>query len=749
MAVENKIKTNTSFWEEINKYDIVVPCYQRDYAQGRTGNSRIDNIRMTFVGDLYKAINKAINERQECHSGLVFGSYDENEKKFIAVDGQQRLTTIFLLHWYVAWREDRLSDYKEVLKKFKWNTRSYSSQFVDLLYRVSYTEGDVGKIIKEHEDYFSIWECDPTVKSMHVMLEEIGSQYPKDCGELCSILFSSQSGIKYDIIHLDKGTDGKTYVKMNSRGRQLTTFENFKAKFIDKYNPEFRNDFDSKWMDFMLKFSVKVKENIDPNPDVYFMNYINEHTFVYSRLASRLAGKFFPIKKSKVKDDDVDNPFISFDEYDKVYRNEEVRKLFKKNTDWLVDNYKTIEDNDDRFADDKKFFIDELIKSTKPEYSHRARFFAVLKYGQLTSYQAINVDEYKEWIRVFRNLIKNTTIDDESFGDICEAIDKIDNSNIYQYLIDNGELPKFNTEQVKEERIKAKKIVELQWKDIIIAAEKYSFFNGSIRFLYRNSNGKVTDDWSNFHTKLANAKKYFKEDAQNNDKPAVRDEFDNANLLKALFSRFTADNYTSVLDYHPTTFNNYGSSWRYYLLRNDICSPVHDILMGETDIKDVIPNPDNQLKYIYQLSNTMLLDFVIKNIPTSHIRWYHNHYAIYPSGPGVFLNAGKRDKMLLHTEGIKVVPSAIVDRTDFLFGSDINFTFEDSHYQWYRDNTIYLMDKKFNYIEKDSLSKKEEEKYYCFRNAASLSENDFKENLLRLAEEYKKDAEPNASTTTD
>ena len=87
-----------------------------------------------FVEELYGAIKLS---EKKCHLGLVFGSYNEDDKVFVAVDGQQRLTTAFLLHWYVAWRENKLNDYKNMLKNFSWDTRSYSSQFVDLLFKIN------------------------------------------------------------------------------------------------------------------------------------------------------------------------------------------------------------------------------------------------------------------------------------------------------------------------------------------------------------------------------------------------------------------------------------------------------------------------------------------------------------------------------------------------------------------------------------------------------------------------------------
>lgn len=266
--MDNNIKSNTSFWSEITEYKIQVPYYQRDYAQGRKDGGRIDNIRKVFVEELYGALKGL----KICHLGLVFGSYNENEKVFIAVDGQQRLTTVFLLHWYVAWRENKLNDYKEKLLNFSWDTRSYSSQFVELLFKIQ-TSNNVVNAIKNNSDYFSVWENDPTVKGMLTMLEVIESKYSKNDYNLCNSLFADNCNIQYDILKLEKDSDGKTYLKMNSRGRSLTTFELFKSKFLDKYQPKFGQKFDNEWLNFMLKkFATSNGQFSDP--DVPFMNNI-------------------------------------------------------------------------------------------------------------------------------------------------------------------------------------------------------------------------------------------------------------------------------------------------------------------------------------------------------------------------------------------------------------------------------------------------------------------------------------------
>ena len=685
--MDNNIKCNTSFWSEITEYKIQVPYYQRDYAQGRI-DGRIDNIRKVFVEELYGALQS----QNKCHLGLVFGSYGENEKVFIAVDGQQRLTTVFLLHWYVAWHENKLNDYKEKLSKFSWDTRSYSSQFVKLLFNIQLSDKvKVIDAIKTNSNYFSVWENDPTVKGMLTMLEEIESQYPQNDCNLCNSLFAENCNIQYDILKLEKDSDGKTYLKMNSRGRSLTTFELFKSKFLDKYHPDFGQKFDNEWLNFMLeKFATKDSQFSDP--DIPFMNFINEYTYLQLKLKSdsNNPNDFKEFTDAKVKDGSKDVPFISFEKYNDAFKGN--WEIFGKSLDWVCQNYENIKliDDEVRFSG-SWFFIDSIIKKDNNlHYSHRAKLFAAFKYAELTGYAPIDTELYKKWTRVFRNLVANTDIDGSNIRGICIAINKINDSNIYRYLSNDGELTAFSQEQIKEEIEKAKQIVSggNDWEHKIIEVEKYAFFKGAIRFLFTDGEGNI--NWCDFDVKWENAQKYFKEIPEQ--KNVMNEEFDNANLLKALINRFTQQNYWEVLNWHYRVFNNSSATWRYYLLNNNINRPVHEIMMGDVDIQELEHSQDEAQNRLCQLSNTNLLDFVIKKIPQSWIRNYHGHKAIFPSSTGVFLDAGNRDEKL-HIEVIKLVNEELVTvpGTKFLYGSDIQFIYQSKYFQWHREGYVRLI----------------------------------------------------------
>ena len=70
--------------------------------------------------------------------GNITGS--QEDKIFQPLDGQQRLTTLFLIHWY-AYAKEKSADetIRETLKKFSYETRLSSRRFCKALEKISAT----------------------------------------------------------------------------------------------------------------------------------------------------------------------------------------------------------------------------------------------------------------------------------------------------------------------------------------------------------------------------------------------------------------------------------------------------------------------------------------------------------------------------------------------------------------------------------------------------------------------------------
>lgn len=742
--MDNNIKSNTSFWSEITEYKIQVPYYQRDYAQGRIDNGRIDNIRKVFVEELYGALEG----QKKCHLGLVFGSYNENEKVFIAVDGQQRLTTVFLLHWYVAWREKKLNDYKEKLLNFSWDTRSYSSQFVELLFKIQ-PSNNVIDAIKTNSNYFSVWENDPTVKGMLTMLEEIESQYSQNDCNLCNNLFADNCNIQYDILKLEKNSDGKTYLIMNSRGRSLTTFELFKSKFLDKYKPNFEKNFDNCWLNFILnKFAASGSEFSDP--DIPFMNFINEYTYLQLKFnnGSDNANEYKEFIEAKVKGELTDVPFINFDKYNCAFEGDRL-VYFEKSLDWICQNYEKIKlvDDEVRFSD-SRFFIDAIIKENNPNFSHRTTLFAALKYAELTKYAEVDLGLYRKWTRVFRNLVANTDIDGSNIGGICKAINNINNSNIYIYLSNGGELTDFTKDQVKEEIVKAKQIIDKSekirsyegfykssdcktWEDIIIKAEEFAFFKGAIRFLFPKGEGNSENVWGNsdtkcFDTKWGNAQKYFDDDGVKDGTDNDKLYKSNALLMKTLLAN--CDDFWEKIWWH-FNFTNDANRWRRILTSGNWGNAVDAIMCTEVTTETTKKSIGSITEpLIKNIVDDRLMDYVCNNMPGAWIRsTYHGYHAIWQSGyPSYQIVLNPILARLKAQSSIDYHNDNKIDNCRYYkcVNKNVLFKYNKHFFQWYgnpndKELDIYLMEEEWKGYKKrlNPTNDKgtEEDTHFCFR----------------------------------
>ena len=126
------MNTKHTFWTLCSQYDkIEVPIIQRDYAQGRE-TPEVIRLRKKFINDFL--LNSILNN-QKVELDFVYGSVliekkdDDKKRIFIPLDGQQRLTTLYLLHFFIALKEKRVHEILLILNKFNYETRPSAHDF--------------------------------------------------------------------------------------------------------------------------------------------------------------------------------------------------------------------------------------------------------------------------------------------------------------------------------------------------------------------------------------------------------------------------------------------------------------------------------------------------------------------------------------------------------------------------------------------------------------------------------------------
>jgi uncharacterized protein with ParB-like and HNH nuclease domain len=106
---------------------IEIPIIQRDYAQGRT-DSKTNKIRRDFLDAIFDfIIYKRGNPHAELDLDFIYGL--NKPSFFIPIDGQQRLTTLWLLYWFVTATEKVKREEKSFLKNFIYETRHSTTQY--------------------------------------------------------------------------------------------------------------------------------------------------------------------------------------------------------------------------------------------------------------------------------------------------------------------------------------------------------------------------------------------------------------------------------------------------------------------------------------------------------------------------------------------------------------------------------------------------------------------------------------------
>ncbi|MEJ5317037.1 MAG: DUF262 domain-containing protein [Tenuifilum sp.] len=532
---------SSSFWELLTEMTkIQIPIIQRDFAQGRE-NEKTNKIRSLFLESIIEALE---SEKGSLELDFVYGNVEKDV--FQPLDGQQRLTTLFLLHWYIALKTGELPNTKKHFIKFTYETRISSREFCNELVDNGEFLGIGEKISEKIYDskwFFLSWKKDPTIKAMLVMLDAIEERLQSKNDEELKIfwqkLTSENPPILFHFKQLnDIGLTDDLYIKMNARGKGLTDFENFKAKFekhikknvfekeleLSENNKEkwkeltektFSHRIDTVWTDLFWKH--RGEDNIIDNEMIKFIagiainNYAQNLEILENSEDELRTRKILEEKKEKnITDEAVkrerierritalfnnpadvspyDFPTKESFEYLKkcfdVYSKNQNDELLPANvTLWDFCITKKVKINSDTEIDNNLFI--EFIKKNETTYSQRVLFYAQTQY--LVNLENFDSESFSNWLRVVRNIVQNATIDSASaFIGAIGLINELSSGceNIYEFLSSTTLKSGFATKQIEEEKLKAALIQsDNNWKSQIFKAEDDIFLKGEIKFL--------------------------------------------------------------------------------------------------------------------------------------------------------------------------------------------------------------------------------------------------------------------------
>lgn len=400
---------------------IKIPRIQRDYAQGREDE---ENIRNRFLKALFTHL---VSKKETMDLDFIYGSLKEFDDKnyFTPLDGQQRITTLFLLNWYVSNVElegQQKVDYLEKLSSFSYETRPAAKNFCKELVKYKFDKTPVPEIINQ-KWFLEFYTQDPTISSMLNMLETIHKLYVNHNVEL----FHRLSSLRFYIMPLDGfNLSDELYIKMNARGKQLSDFENFKADLINwmksENNIDYKDfskkiDYHSKTLPYYLSIASKLDNewsdlfwsaHTTQDYDESYLCFITR--FFATNFATNVDKTINDISDSsyfknltKQKDNKIDFKYTGFEIFENNLSFDIIEKLEK-----VLDNYSINKDfiNSNIFplwdkTSDWKLYSMDIIPR---QYD---LFFGVVKYLEKNEFDK---NKFKDWVRVVWNLIINPDI---------------------------------------------------------------------------------------------------------------------------------------------------------------------------------------------------------------------------------------------------------------------------------------------------------------------------------------------------
>jgi len=487
---------------------VKIPMIQRAYAQGRT-DERTSNTRKNFL----EAIHSALTDGKPLTLDFVYGNIADGI--LIPLDGQQRLTTLFLLHWYAAKRLSLPNEDYTFLKQFSYATRYSARDFCQKL--VDYTpsfdhisaQGAGGESLSddiENQSWFPLdWKHDPTIASMLVMLNDIHHKF-SDIEDLWGRL----DKITFYFLSIDemKQTDD-IYIKMNSRGKPLTDFEHFKAELEkvakevdDEMAARIMHKIDREWTDMLWQYRRDENNPDDKNNDIIDDEFLRYFRFVCDIMCYREGSS--PKEKNEIslldayfKGDKAQENFATLEHFFDCWVNcGEINSLF---TQFLCGGHEQKKTMTRYAGYNFNLFAQCLHEYGEMQSSRRRKFtlnqtillYAFIDY--LQNKDSVSEKAFARRLRIIGNLVKNSSdeisdSENRTSGNRMPAILKQVDSIVIDGIIsdditidENKGCPNFNAYQLKEEQEKLQFTeIHAELSESLFTLEDHPLLSGQI-----------------------------------------------------------------------------------------------------------------------------------------------------------------------------------------------------------------------------------------------------------------------------
>ncbi|MEQ9311578.1 MAG: DUF262 domain-containing protein [Cytophagales bacterium] len=286
--MENKLELKTI--SELNQFSFFIPSYQRGY---KWTHKEVNDLLNDINEFKPRVIDNSDEKTWYCLQPIVVKNRDSNYNSFEVIDGQQRLTTIFLVLHYL--NQDFIENRREKLFHIDYQTRIGTTEFLNEL--------DESKRDDRNVDFYHISQAYQTISKW---FEEKKVNFDKQ-------EFGSKFKFHSKVIWYESQTENpiSIFTRINIGKIPLTNSELIKALFLNSSNFTGTNaeQLRLKQLEIATEWD-NIEHGLQDDRFWYFLTGKNNQT-------NRIEFIFNLMNKEK----DDNDPYATFRYFSKLFRN--------------------------------------------------------------------------------------------------------------------------------------------------------------------------------------------------------------------------------------------------------------------------------------------------------------------------------------------------------------------------------------------------------------------------------------------
>lgn len=500
-----------NFLSEVRLNQLVIPEIQRDYVwTPRHVVDLLDNINLSYTGQSH----------ERPFLGFIY-AYTEQEfaHQYMLVDGQQRLTTIFLLLLVCYYMNNKkLPEYllKDGIPKLDYKVRFDTHDFLYSL--VEHCDNneyddrfDFDDMIWYHNDYKDDKTIQNIISNFYAIQNWISEHTEFDISKFIAYI---EESVEFSYFNITSGREGEDiYIYMNSRGRSLEPNETTKARYLQKVAD--KKSWGKKWEQWQ-DFFWKHRQG-RPDADTGFNDFLFKLQIINlskTKASSELQKYLSGVKRDEIEIENLPETIFEIEKYFNAYK-------------WLVES-QAVQDFFQIYEENNLYY------NLVPERDKKQIFYFKLLpiLALLGNVETLDEKSTMRFVRFFFNISRKDGFGKDISNHLPNSIrlifeyldsnpEEIDICGLRHFsknrtqILNDEELLKLSHFEAANSETERKNIESLFWR----AEDIKDIFLGEIKFLLDISGGNDVNrfDVALFKTYLENIEKIFIQHYQQRD----------------------------------------------------------------------------------------------------------------------------------------------------------------------------------------------------------------------------------------